>query len=313
MKKIIVYGSNKNSATDGIIHAGIENIFSDCEIDHFISSDTIMLPDDKLTTKKEYDIIMYPGSPFIWDQMQHTAKVKNLMRFRELHPNSQMIFMGIGSCLPLEVNETIMYRKEDVEALQYIFRDSIVIVRDKKAFDILSNANIYSTLLPCPSFFCYNTFNEPKNNINNILIWYDPSIGVSFQYWNDMNKLKPYIEIVKHFVLKFNPKVYCVSENECQLAELFGLEKPEIIRDREHTKEIMENANIVLSGRVHCAVPAFVQGKKLGLIPIDTRYGVLDDWGGQIITNIHDLVNLTSEKRDFESFREEYRNLSGIY
>ncbi len=49
------------------------------------------------------------------------------------------------------------------------------------------------------------------------------------------------------------------------------LPMPMVLKGYKHTMKIMESANNVLSGRVHCAVPAYAKRCNVQLVPIDTR------------------------------------------
>jgi hypothetical protein len=127
--------------------------------------------------------------------------------------------------------------------------------------------------------------------------------------WQHPYKLKEFCDLNVEFYKKYQPKVYCKDKEEIELALQIGLPEPEVIRDGEHTLEIMKNAGVVLSGRVHCAVPGFVQGKKLGVIKTDSRIQTLTDWGGIEVSNVRQFDNMTYNVRKFQNELHQYEKI----
>lgn len=335
-KKILMIGANRNNATDGVIVAGMRNLLKNYDIDYAFLFDSRDQDEKDFNPNTKYDFLMIAGTPWIWDQFQHSTKWRNMLKCRQTHWQVPVIFFGIGSCINISDEQAdIMRRPEDIISLQKTFRDSVVFVRDSLAHDYLLNAGVEHDYFVCPSFFCYDEFPYPTVGTENILVWYDPTIGVSRGDWNEndvqnqineeskrekideelikrlnqkkedvQKKLANYLLIVKEYVKKYNPKVYCADPAEVNSAkELIGVE-PSIIKGWSHTLEIMKNANYVLSGRVHNFIPAFVQGKACGLLPIDSRHKVASDFGGLLINSVEDLDKMKAEQRDFEKYRK---------
>lgn len=308
MYKSLFIGASKDSNTDGIITKGTENLLKNHDMTYLQIQDFRPMEEYEFLGEEDFDYIIYAGSPFIWDQFQNSDKWKNTMLCRKIHSEAKMVYFGIGTCMNIsDEYSNILRRPEDIVFLQKTFENSKIIVRESLAHDILKNAGIESKVLPCPSYFAYDSFNIESTKGDNVLIWYAPWIGVSKGDWKDFKKCEEYVSVVKKFIEKYDPKIYCVCEGDRERAEFFDIPEPEIIRDREHTMEIMKNANYVLSGRVHCAVPAFMQGNAIGIQPVDSRVRVLTEFGCPSIETIEDLDKIKFEKRDFEKYRKEYK------
>jgi hypothetical protein len=238
--------------------------------------------------------------------MHLSWKYKNVQKIKTLFPKAKMVFFGIGSCVYLsDINTNILRGQKDINYLRDLFLDTIVIVRDYLASDYLTNANIPHKYLPCPSYFCLNEFPEPENNLVNTLIFYEPKDGISKCYFTDQIH-KDFIKLQKDFYDEYKAQAYCVSPFELNCAKSYGIDNIKLIKNRDETIEVIKKADIILSGRVHVSVPAFVAGKAIGLIPVDSRYLTLDDFGGQICKNSDDFKKLEAKKRDFEHYRLAY-------
>jgi hypothetical protein len=308
--KSLFIGANPQNCTDGVIFKGTQNLLPDHEIFHLIIKDFRDMDDHEFMEDQEFDYIIYAGSPFIWDQFQHSAKWRNTMKCRKIHSEAKMVFFGIGTCMNTkDIDSEIMRRPEDIEFLQQTYENSKVIVRESLAHEILKNASVDSTVLPCPSYFAYNSFPESTKieNGENILIWYPPWIGVSRDDWKTWDKCEAYVNVCKAFIEKFDPKIYCAAHEDILRAQFFGIKEPIEIGPPEKTLEIMSTANYVLSGRVHCAVPGFIQGKAIGIQPVDSRVQVLTEFGCPSIETPEDLDKLKFEVRNFEKYRKLYK------
>lgn len=310
--KILMFSPDHTNSTDGVIINGIHNllkhVYGDYEFDYIEFDRNEVCTDEQLKCNEHYDLIVIAGTPWLWDLFNRSVKWKNLERCFEIHKKSKKLFMGIGSCFfpEMEYNNTCE-RQEEVDAFRKIYSQAVVIVRDSIAYNKLKKAGIECTLLVCPSFFCYGIEPIiPQTKSENVLIWYDPLMGLSRSGWSDTNKLNNYIKLNVDFYKKFNPTIYTHLECEKELAVKIGLPEPKLIGGWANTLSIMQNANFVLSGRVHCSVPAFVQGKPVGLLQIDSRARVISDFGGTIITDINQYNNMGYHHRDFSLHLDKY-------
>jgi hypothetical protein len=265
-KNILIIGPDPTTATDGIIAAGTEYLlkkaFPVSNLTHFQVRDFKDMP---YTKTEEYDLIVYAGSPFLWDGMASSYKVKNTMKVKEAHKGTRFLFMGIGSCLDLG-READALNSQAAE-IKEIFDDTEVIVRDPLAFKILCNIGVEGhSLMPCPSFYCYGDVQpQPFKTTPLIEVRYLPEKGVSASSWQGKDA-----EFQKYFTGE--GRQVCAGRTE---AKLMGWEH---IGSRKECLDLMYYAKKVVSGRVHMAIPAFVAGADVTLIAVDSRHLTLSHW-----------------------------------
>lgn len=311
MKHILLVGPQPYNSTDGVILAGIQRLlkrfFGRYSHDFLVINDIAEMSHYALKSSTQYDALFVCGTPWLWDSFQKSIKYKNLLRCFEIH-QTKKVFMGIGSCLNLkDMDSNILEREEEQKGMMDLFKDALIFTRDALSQQKLAKAGINSKHLPCPSYFCYEDIDSV--NHQNVLIWCDPRQTISGADWLASSRLDKYCEIVRDFYLKYHPEVYTVNPCEIPLAEQIGLPIPKLLYSVDHTLDVMREANYVLSGRVHCAVPAFVKGKALGLMPLDSRHLTLSDFGGLMIHSVEDLDKMAHEKRDFSCYLDEYADI----
>jgi hypothetical protein len=220
--------------------------------------------------------------------------------------------MGIGSCLNLkDQNTEILKREEEIVAMQQLYSNKLVICRDSFASSILENAQITHHCLPCPAYYCYNTESNHNKNTN-VLVWTDPTQTISRENWKDKEKLQKFYDINLSYIKQYKPDIYCAFESDVPQAEMLGF-KPKTLKDWKETLTIMTNAKKVLSSRIHCCVPAFVQEAEVGIIPLDTRHYVLSDYGCPLIENNEQINNIKVCKLNYSKYLEKYNKIITKY
>lgn len=272
---ILFVGADKTNPTDGVIVKGIYNLvekaYPGFKSEYIFLDDHNEMSISSIYPMNNFDLIIVCGTPWLWDSFQKSVKYSNLKFIFHIHDKAKRLFMGIGTCVNLEdVSSEILRRKDEIQGMKDLFNDSTVIVRDELSRELLSDAKIESTLLPCPAYFCYNDFNFTTKK-DNISIWCDPRKTISKSNWVDEKKYKDYCNTFLAFNDFYNPKVYCAFPEEVESAVKIGLPEPTILYTFQDTMDIMMTGDNVLSGRVHCAVPAFSAGCNTTLVPIDSR------------------------------------------
>lgn len=278
---ILLIGANPNNSTDGVIVKGIQYLlkrnFPSCEIDYEIINDYKRITLDYV--REYYHLIVVCGTPWLWDSFQNSAKFHNLQVIFKKHPKAKKLFFGVGSCLYLkDVGTNLVKRPEEVKALRSIYCNATVIVRDTVAKDIMDHAKIESTLLPCPAYYCYGDEPKTTSKTKNVLIYQAPDISISRGEWQNPDKLKEYYNKMREFQQKHNAEVYCADPAEVSYAIKNGFPEPTVLKDVYDTLDLMRGADKVLSGRVHCSVPAIAQGADVELMALDTRSRVVYDY-----------------------------------
>lgn len=273
MMKILIYSEDRLRATDGNIYQGTFNIlrkkYPTASIDYIKYEDFELVGRDYFQPQMQYDLVVLAGTPWIWDQFYLSAKYKNWLTLKATHPEAKFIMMGIGSCLNLQDIDTHLVRQpKDIPFLKELTKGCTVIVRDFLAHEILNYGEVDNILLPCPSFWV--DMPEQKK-IGNALVWFDPLMGISSAAWENNFSLLAYETRFLEFYKKYKPDVYCVYEKEKASAIAIGLPEPMLLGNIKESHNHLAGRENVLSGRVHCAIPAFVAGAKVDLVATDSR------------------------------------------
>lgn len=292
--KVFMIGADATNSTDGVIVEGIRNVLNEylfiSSVDYYYLNDYVEQSHYVFNPNEQYDLFVVCGTPWLWDQFQKSVKYKNLLTAINTHPESKIIFMGVGSCVGLGLENTeILRRPDEQEAMRHLFTKGLCIVRDTLAHRYLTEAGVDSHCLPCPSYYCYGTKKQyfGKDHYKNVMIYYDASTGLSKSVLND----EYYSKINQKFINfnnNFNPIVYSALSREISKAEEINIRTPRLLQGWRHTLEIMKSTKRVLSGRVHCAVPAIAAGCEVELIPIDSRHLVVEDFRNVNVFNYLD-------------------------
>lgn len=279
---ILMIGADPSSPTDGVITKGIRYLLEKTYLIHEYTY--VLLDDHKLQglsdfePNQDFNLIVICGTPWLWDSFHLSHKYKNVLTAFAVHPDAKRLFLGIGSCLSLDAHHSILRRKEEVDGMRRLFTGSRVIVRDQIAKDILDDAFIHAELLPCPAYFCYGDDDQMSLKMDDILIFQDPTLSISAADWLDPYKLSEYWQGMLEYQKYFDAKVYCALSQEVVSAKEQGFGDVTLLNGPEHTLNVMRHARTVLSGRVHCAVPAIVQGADTTIMPLDTRASTVTDF-----------------------------------
>lgn len=280
----LLVGPPPDNSTDGVIIRGIKyllnknypnaNLFYEELLDHESQNGADFIFNHSI------DLIVVCGTPWLWDSFHNSHKYKNLMECFRMHPNSKRLFMGIGSCLPLNAPKEILERPEEVESIRNLFGGATVISRDSIAHDKLNNSGISNALLMCPAYYCYG-YAVPKNDrvIEHLLIWQDPQKSISAAQWADKEKLNTRNQQILQYFRESNPIVAVANVVDIPSAEALGLGTPILISNSKETLELVSRSKTVKSCRVHCAVPAIASGcLSVELYPLDSRHLVVEEF-----------------------------------
>jgi len=312
MKNILFVGANKDNATDGVIVRGIYNLidytFPENKKTYINLRDTVVQDEKTYKLDDKFDFLVVSGTPWLWDQFQNSTKYKNLATIFSYYKDIPKIFMGAGSSMLLrDMSSNILERPSEVKGIKDLYGGTKVFARDSLAQKKFLNANIQSTFLPCPAYFCYGiSIQKSQQFDNNVLVWCDPRHTISSIGWKEPHKFQQYQTIAYKFYQTYKPSVACAFPVDVKSAKQMGFKNIILLSSPDDTLSLMINANHVLSGRVHCAVPAFVQGKKLQIMEIDSRAKVLTDFGCKPAT-LTSLKNIDSTELDLVKFADQYK------
>lgn len=264
--------------TDSMIFEGSKHLFSlsGVKIDEYIVINDDRIQDIVPINPPTHIIVL--GTPWVWDKCWYSNKYINTIKLFEAYPEAKRCFLGVGSCLPLGKEKELAAEIKAVSNshLHDLFKDSLLIVRDMLAADILEQFK--PVPLPCPAFYALAT-EKYHPALAPVIIWHDPSLGISqVDYQPGSKRLEVYQERFRWaYDTMPKAKIFCVSPNEVQAAIDIGLPAPTLITGLPHAKIILNNAQSIVSGRVHLAVPAYQYSRPLHLEPVDSRATVLHD------------------------------------
>lgn len=304
---ILLIGPEDWTATDGFILQGVKNILSHTFGEyqytyiHLLNSNKMnisdFLPDNK------YDYLVVCGTPWLWDSFQNSIKWRNLLTAIIAHPESKRILMGIGGCFDLDADDSILKRKEEREALELIYNDSLVFTRDVIAKEKLDSAGIENYLLPCPGYFAAS---KTETREGNLLVWVDPLETISWMYWKKNKKqYKKLLDLVEEYVTVYKPVIVKANERDSGYKNT----PTSSLITRNNAIECFKNYSNILSLRVHCAIPAFTMGKKVGIVPIDSRATAAELGGIKMVANVSHFEEMSEIKRNLTQDLESYKNI----
>ena len=308
--KILFFSPDHTNSTDGVIVAGTRKllrlIFGHYDFDYCDIDRPRPLLEEEHKGFNRYDLIVVIGTPWLWEGFEKSIKWNNLKQLLSEHKGTKVIFLGIGSCYFHNFYLTKL-KNQAIEEIKEVYKDALIIVRDSLAQRKFKQAGLDVPLLLCPSYFAYHgRLHRYFPRDKNILVWYDPTVGLSQSGWQDKEILERYFDVNLEFYNKYEPEVYTHLTKEIPLAIKIGLPQPKLIGGWENTLTIMSTADRVLSGRVHCAVPALVSGCVTGLFYIDSRSKTVSDFGGTIVKGIEDLDKMKKINLDLTTYAIEY-------
>lgn len=305
-RKVLLIGADPESSRDGIIIKGIKNLLKDFEIDYSLIDDHRPQSKEEFNSDKQYDYLVYAGTPYIWDQFYNSDKYKNTMTCREVHKQSKMIYLGIGSCVnKFDENSNVLRDNTSRSWLRKTYINTKVIVRDLVAKDLLESAGVECELLPCPSYFCQDEFLQVPKGSEIAFFYFCPELSISAgQYQENPQLLQNYYKLSRYFIETYNPVIYA-NKVDSEVARSRGLDVI-TINNPDQMLEIAKRVKLAISGRVHYAVPCLVSGATVGIISIDSRSRVLTDFGIPEIRTIEDFQNPFRPKIDFSDLKQNY-------
>lgn len=305
---LLLVGADQNNATDGMIVRGIRNLLHNAlgssTIDYLFLDDHNPMPEELLASGA-YDAILVAGTPWLWHYFQNTPKFKNLLKLFSLHPQARRILFGIGSCVDLgRYNSTILRSTREREGMHLLTDGALTITRDPLAHGRLTENGLWSHLLACPAYWSVGKL--PAGD-RPTLIWTDPINTISQGYWKDNpDLLRQYYDTVRAFVQTYKPDVYTPMKYDLDTYKKIGSEEVRLLTGPDSTIEMVKKSSVVLSGRVHNAVPAISAGRPTGLIPFDSRSLVVSHVGGALVSSPSDFDKIKEVEYDFKADEAQY-------
>lgn len=241
---------------------------------------------DPPTEPFETDVFVVVGQPWLWDQCCRTKKYRTLRAVIDLCKCHRREAIGIGASYPLawEDYRFLKYQHdEECHILRKVWRQfDRIAVRDhlaKEMFDILGVPCVHE---PCPSHLAADYLGvKPGPRGENLLVYYDLMAGTGHETMGEQ-QAQAWSRLVLDAVERYRIKdVICVCGHEVEAAAAIGLKAEsfqEAAVDSDDTTSIrrllerLAVAGDVVSGRVHAAIPAKTLGRRVVVLPVDSRH-----------------------------------------
>lgn len=249
------------------------------------------------------DILVVCGTPWLWDLCGESRKYTCLTQWLSLATCQRKEGIGLGACYPgmfLDSKYLLFQNHDECRKLKQFWSTfDYLTVRDclaKLIFDVL---DISADLQPCPAYSTAKYLKVySRSGEDNILVYYDPVAGIggklfpegTLQRWNDMM-----LEVVKRYEIN---KVIAITQHEADNAKFLDLpiecfcEKDTKNEDVTTVKKLLTclaQAQLIVSPRIHVAIPAISLSKPTILIPVDSRY-----------LSVPEALNFYEENNDVE-------------
>lgn len=232
--------------------------------------------------KVEADIFVVSGTPWIWDHCEVSNKYKVLRYFINKFKNKLKIALGIGSCFPLGSNTIREYvtHKERATFRQNMSSTwgqfNVVITRDVIAAQTFKELGIDCLDTYCTSLHSLHNFNKiinKKRNISNkpLLVFYNPGHGVSTASC-DTYFIQDYLEYQYQYIKYYNPDIVTICPMDRDDLVNRGIQNVRWLESTEGLIDTLLNYKLVVSGRIHSAIPAQALGLSTYILPVDSRY-----------------------------------------
>lgn len=229
------------------------------------------------------DLIVVCGTPFLWDQCASSEKYSALEEILNAHRDSRKIAVGLGSCFPMHEVYTGLAFRQDHARIQKLFGPfEKITCRDRLIYHAFRNLGLRATLEPCPSVWATKGEDLDIRKDRDVYCAYDAMSGLSRsaflpgfkEKWEDISRVA--------LASLDNPIVIVVSQKEVEWARnVLGVEAECVAQTEAKDDPTMEpirkimrilaQANRVISGRVHIAIPAASLAKDVTLLGVDSR------------------------------------------
>jgi len=222
------------------------------------------------TFSDDGDILIVDGTPWIWNGCTRSEKYENLKKVLEGYKNKPRIALSIGNSYTFAFAGEIS-SAESKELLDVWNQFDLVVTRDSLTFSILEKSGVSNLINGLDiSIFLPDVYP---------LALFEGRHPCLYVYgkgaFNSGYMPKDYSEWVfnfqKKFVNDFTPKIISTYKKDANIKDLL-FENTENVTSVTELVETFSYANLILSGKIHAAIPAFAYGIPTYLIPVDMRY-----------------------------------------
>ena len=301
MKIILFHPLNSHNTGDGVILRGTENLLKEAfgNVDFIYQEFRDAEERQEVTYQKhDADLLVVSGTPWFWETCRRSVKYQELSKIVALYPDMKKVGMGLGSCYPIRTSIVRDFIKPDMEAVEkgngdWRFDDilkiretfgkfSLLMTRDPVAQRLLKVTGLTSYEVACPAAYAHE--GKPEKKTKSLLIFQDPKASISKESCGGEFS-RQYIDFQLKLVERYGMEIITASSPDSDWLIKNGvMSQPTFIKSPDEMFSVLDTCSLVVSCRVHEAIPARVSGALTYILPMDTRFltatklGVIPLW-----------------------------------
>lgn len=250
-----------------------------------------VIEDNRQLLLDDFDLLVVCGTPWLWDHCVPSRKYEELGRLLTRYGGSRKIALGIGACVPFHHGKDLVCADEHAaKALRDIWRQfDLITTRDDIAADILNACGVPCHHEFCPSVLGFSSIQDrsrpPRKSRRNALIFYLPQVGISRGSLPD-DFLDDYVKMQLNIAAARKLELACLLATEAEyLAHRLQvtLGSIPVLGSADAIYRFVADKPLVVTGRVHVAIPALMAGCRACLLPVDSRYRTAAELGVRIL------------------------------
>lgn len=232
------------------------------------------------------DLLAVVGTPWVWDLCGVSEKYRVLRCYLDLARCGRKEAIGIGANYPLAWADRRYLKFQHADQCRRIRemwrRFDHVVVRDPLAKEVLDICGAPCVLEDCPSHLTAASLGvQPGPQGENTMIFYDLLTGIGSETMTPDHGAawhRLIFDAIEKYEIK---KVICIFPHEAEAAAKLGIEA-EVYQDHNPTTqdptpvirvlERLASCGTIVSGRVHLAIPAHTLGRRVVILPVDSRH-----------------------------------------
>lgn len=245
----------------------------------FESPDPARSARNERNLRARFDVLVVCGTPWLWDRCTRSRKYRELTQLIECNPTAQLIALGIGACVPFHCDAQLICADPAVVAdLKAIWsRFALITTRDRIASEVLTTCAVPHVADYCPSTLAFprtSAVARRQKSRRGALVFYLPQVGISRESLPSPF-LDHYVDMQIALARRKRLDLACLLPAEREyLAHRLGvdLEAVELLKSASDILRFVADRPLVITGRVHVAIPTHVGGGTACLMPVDSRY-----------------------------------------
>ena len=297
MRVLFIVPSPDANPGDAIIFGGISKLintsmavtFSECY--YFEAPSAKIIDQNRQVTLREFDALIVCGTPWLWDKCVGSRKYEELRYLLNRYRHTKKIALGIGACLPFHFGKDLICADATIAAALRDFWQTfdLITTRDRLASEILNACGVTTHHTCCPSILSTSGYGgqAPKRHTPNrgALVFYLPQAGISRESLPE-DFVDDYVSMQLALAAAKNLDIACLTETEAKyLGQRLKVDAStiRILSNADDIHAFVEGRKLLVTGRVHVAIPALMSRCDAYLLPVDSRYRTAAELGVGIL------------------------------